>query len=65
MTETIEDVEKAQVLESDRSQLLSLLHQQKQYSPSRGVQPAATGQIHPRMAMNVAQHNIINLLKTL
>ena len=65
MIETVEDVGKAQVLESDRSGFLSLLCQQKQCSQSRGIQPAAMGKIHPSMAMNAAQHNIVNLLKTL
>ena len=31
---------------------------------SKGVRPAATGRVWPRMAMNAAQHKIVGLLKT-
>ena len=31
---------------------------------SRGFRPAASGHMQPRMAMNVAQHKIVDSLKT-
>ena len=36
-----------------------------QVKPSRGVHPGPAGRMQPRMAVNVAQHKVINLLKTL
>ena len=32
---------------------------------TRGVEPVAMGRMWPRMAMNVAQHKNVNLLKVL